>query len=111
MLEALFGNANIERILLYLLKNERCYATLLMKRFNCSISTVQNSLERLERGGILVSFLEGKTRIYTFNPRYPFLLELKAFLSKAYEFLPDSLKEKYYEPVARSRPRKKGKPD
>jgi predicted transcriptional regulator len=111
MLEGLFGNANIERILLFLLKNDRCYASLLMKRFNCSISTIQNSLERLEQGGVLVSFLEGKTRIYNFNPRYPFLMELKTFLNKAYEFLPEELKTKYYEPVVRSRPRKKGKLD
>ena len=110
MFEALFGNSNIERILFFLLKNERSYATLLMKRFNCSISTIQNSLERLEKGGILVSFLEGKTRIYTFNPRYPFLFELKTLLDKAYECFPDALKTKYYEPIVRTRPRKKGKP-
>ena len=41
------------------------------------------------------SFLEGKTRSYQFNPRYPFLQELKDFLTKAYKFLPQSQKGKY----------------
>jgi hypothetical protein len=110
MLESLFGNINIERILFFLLVNEKCYPTQLKVRFSCSLSTIQQALQRLEDGGIIVSFLEGRTRIYCFNPRYPFLDRLTQFLEKAYSFLSDTVKEKYYEPIVRKRPRKKGKP-
>lgn len=110
MLEELFGGKNIERILFFLLMNQRCYGQQLSKAFQQALSPFQKALDRLENGGVVVSFLEGKTRIYQFNPRYPFLKELKTFLAKAYEFLPQEMKDRYYEPIARQRPRRKGKP-
>jgi hypothetical protein len=109
MLEKLFGGKNIEKIFFFLLINQRCYGHQLSKTFNQSVSPFQKTLDRLERGGIIVSFLEGKTRMYQFNPRYPFLNELKKFISKSYEFLPQEQKDKYYEPSIRKRPRKRGK--
>lgn len=110
MLESVFGGKNVEKVLFFLLVNERCYGQQLSRVFQQAISTFQNVLDRLETGGILVSFLEGKTRSYQFNPRYPFLKELEAFLGKAYAFLPQEIKDKYYEPKSRKRPRRKGKP-
>ena len=110
MLESLFGSKTIEKILFYLLVNDRCYGSQLHKVFNESLSPFQKGLDRLEAGGIIVSFLEGKTRIYQFNPRYPFLSELKKFLEKAYEFLPSEFKDRFYQPSIRKRPRRKGKP-
>lgn len=110
MLESLFGNKNIEKILLYILINDTCYGTQLSYVFDSSLSPFQKALDRLESGNILVSFLEGKTRNYKFNPRYPFLNELESFLKKAYKFLPDEFKTRYYEPKIRKRPRRKGKP-
>ncbi len=110
MLEALFGNRTIEHVLFYLSLNEVCYATELHKRMGTSLSTFQNALDRLEQGGILVSSLQGKTRIYSFNSRYAFFVELTVLLRRAYEFLPQDIKEEFYEPVGRKRPRKKRKP-
>jgi hypothetical protein len=57
---------------------------------------------------VLASRLKGRTRLYVFNPRYPFLKELKALLEKALQFMPKAEKEKYYMP--RLRPRRSGKP-
>lgn len=110
MLEKLFGGKNIEKVFFFLLINQRCYGQQLSRIFNQSVSPFQKTLDRLESGGIVVSFLEGKTRIYQFNPRYPFLKELKDFISKSYEFLPQEQKDKYYEPTIRKRPRKRSKP-
>lgn len=110
MLEALFGNESIERVLFYLLKNKTCYALQLKKQFQSTLSPMQQALLRLERGGILVSTLIGKTRIFQFNPRYLFLEELCSFLQRAYETLPEEIKKKYYETPVRKRPRRTGKP-
>ena len=110
MLEAIFGGKNLEKVLFFILVNEQCYGAQLSRVFNQALSPFQKALDRLEDGGVVVSFLVGKTRSYQFNPRYPFLAELQAFLKKAYEFLPQEVKEKYYEPKIRRRPRKKGKP-
>jgi len=107
MLEAIFGGKNIEKILFYLLINKTCYATQLSIEFDEALSPFQKALDRLEGGGIIVSFLEGKTRIYQFNPRYPFLKELKILLLKAFNFLPKEFKNKYLN--IRKRPRRRGK--
>jgi len=110
MLEALFGGRNVEKVLFFLLMNEHCYGQQLARVFQQALSPFQKVLDRLEAGGILVSFLIGKTRSYEFNPRYPFLKELKTFLAKAYEFLPQEQKDLFFEKKTRKRPRRKGKP-
>ena len=110
MFEGLFGNSMIEKILFYLLKNKSTYPSELKRVFETHVSIIQKALERLEKNGIVVSNLIGKTRVYEFNPRYPFLKELIALFEKGYSFLPESIKRKYYEKIIRKRPRRKGKP-
>lgn len=110
MLEKLFGNAVIEKILFYLLLNDKSYASQLREVFGIPLYSIQMALSRLEQGGILVRQPAGKTQIYQWNPRYPFLPELKAFLKKAYDFLPEKQRLQFYEAPIRKRPRRKGKP-
>jgi len=78
------------------------------KVFGEPVNRIQQQLKRLENGGIVVSRLASNVRLYTFNPRYPFLEELKALISKAFEFIPERDKNKYYR--MRTRPRRTGKP-
>lgn len=108
MLEGLFGNPVIERIFFTILVYNESYALGLAKTFDEPVNKFQQQLKRLEEGGIIVSRLAGRTRIYTFNPRYPLLKELKALISKAYEFVPEREKERSYR--KRTRPRRAGKP-
>ena len=108
MLEGLFGNPVIEKIFFTLLVYNETYALGLAKTFDEPVNKFQQQLKRLEEGGIIVSRLVGNMRLYTFNPRYPFLKELKTLVSKAYGFVPAKEKEKYYR--KRTRPRRAGKP-
>lgn len=108
MLEGLFGNIIVEKIFFTLNIYGEAYPFGMSKIFNEPVNRVQQQLKRLENGGIVVSRLMGKVRMYTFNPRYPFLKELKYLVSKAYEFLPETEKDKYYR--KRTRPRRAGKP-
>jgi predicted ArsR family transcriptional regulator len=108
MLESLLGNNTIEKILFFLETYEQGYPQGIAKVFNTPVNGIQQQLRRLEDGGVVVSSLQGKTRIYEFNPRYPFLKELKTLLQKAMEFLSEREIEKYYR--KRTRPRRKGKP-
>lgn len=110
MLESLFGNSVIEKVLFFLIANEKCYPSQLKNAFQSPLYSFQRALARLEKGGIIISHPEGKTLIYQFNPRYHFLNELKAFLEKGYNSLPQEMREKYYEPTVRKRPRRQGKP-
>jgi len=110
MLEKLFGNVVIEKVLFYLLVNQTGYAMGLKKALGVPLYSVQLALNRLELGGILVRQPQGKTQVYQYNPRYPFLEELQAFLQRAYNALPVEMRERLYEPRIRKRPRRKGKP-
>jgi len=108
MLEGVFGNITIEKILFMLYVYGEGYPLGFAKTFGEPVNRFQQQLRRLENAGIVISRLIGKVRLYTFNPRYPFLEELKALVAKAYEFLPDKEKKAYY--TKRTRPRRAGKP-
>ena len=83
MLEGLFGNPVIEKIFFTLITAGDAYPLGMAKNFNGPVNRFQQQLKRLEDGAILVSRLVGRVRLYTFNPRYPFLKELKALIDKA----------------------------
>lgn len=51
MLAALFGNQTIEKVLLFLLVNERSYATQIHAALGTPLTPVQHALLRLEKGG------------------------------------------------------------
>ncbi|MAF66837.1 MAG: transcriptional regulator [Deltaproteobacteria bacterium] len=109
MLEGLFGNASAEKVLLYLEQYGAGYATEIARRFDgLSLHMAQRQLERFERAGALVSRLSGRTRLYIWNARYPFLKELRALLAKALDALPAAERKRYFE--ERRRPRRTGKP-
>lgn len=96
MLEVLFGNKNIQRILIFLFVNERCYGTQLHRQLNTPLTPIQKALNRLEKGGLITSYYEGKTRLYQFNTAYPLLSELEQLLKKAYTLLPANKKKEFY---------------
>ncbi len=108
MLEALFGTINREKVLLYIFAREEGYPREVAKFFETDLRAIQNQFEKLENGGVLYSRLVGNTRLYVFNPRYPFLDELKSMLEKALSFYPESERNRMV--LERRRPRRKGKP-
>lgn len=108
MLEGLLGNIMVEKILFTLYVYGEGYPLGIARLFGVPVNRVQQQLRRLENGGIIVSQLIGGVRIYKFNPRYPFLNELRELIGRAYEFLPETEKDRYYR--IRTRPRRAGKP-
>ncbi|MEE8184819.1 MAG: helix-turn-helix transcriptional regulator [Thermodesulfobacteriota bacterium] len=108
MLEKIFGNVTAEKVLFYLTAYQEGYAGGIARTFGIPLNMVQKQLVRFEEGGLLVSILKGRTRVYTWNPRYPFLKEFKVFVEKAFEFIPEKEKERFYR--ERRRPRRRGKP-
>jgi predicted transcriptional regulator len=108
MIEAITGSASSEQVLIYISANKEAYAREISAFYGVSLSPIQNQLNKLELGGILMSRLAGKTRLYFFNPRYAFYKELAAFFKKVIEFLPDEEKQRMLN--VRKRPRRKLKP-
>lgn len=107
MLESLFGNRVVEKILFFLETYGQGYPNGMAVFYDIPVNGIQQQLRRLENGGVVVSKLMGRTRIYQFNLRYPFLEELKKLLQKALNFFPRDEINKYYR--QRVRPQRKGK--
>jgi len=108
MIEPLLGSTNAERALLFLLAREEGYPSDIARLFDTNLYGIQKQLEKLESGGVLASCTVGRTRLYRFNPRYPFLTELRALLEKALSFYPENEQERLR--TIRRRPRRRGKP-
>jgi len=107
MIEVLLGSKSAERVLIYLFTREEGYAREIASFYNTDLKPIQMQLDKFEKGGVLVSRSIGRTRPYEFNPRYPFLIELKALLEKALSFYPAKEQEELL--MNRRRPRAKGK--
>ncbi len=108
MLEAIVGSKSSEQVFIFLIARNEGYATEIAKFFGADLYAIQKQLERLENSDVLVSNKVGRTRVYQFNPRYPFLKELKGLLERVLSFYPDDIQEKLV--MNRRRPRKKDKP-
>ena len=107
MIEALLGSKNAERVLLYIFARDEGYAREIASFYRTDLKPIQMQLDKFEKSGILVSQSVGRTRPYMFNPRYPFLNELKALLEKALSFYSTNEQEELT--MNRRRPRSKGK--
>ena len=108
MLEGLVGNATVEKVLLYLEQFEQGYPSEIARIFDLPVAMVQRQLDRLERGGIVVSRLRGRTRLFEWNPSFRFRDELRALLRKTVQALPAADRKRYLS--QRRRPRRAGKP-
>lgn len=108
MLESLFGSTSCERVLIFLAARDEGYAREIATFYTTSLAPVQKQLDKLEAGGLLASRTVGRTRLYVFNPRYPFLAELKALLTKALSFYDQDLQSRLL--LDRRRPRRRAKP-
>jgi hypothetical protein len=95
MLDGLCGNKNVEKVLLFLFVNSKCYGAQLQRLLRTPLTSLQNALARLEKGKVIFSYCEGKTKIYQLNPSYPLLSELEQLLKKAYTLLSPQDKKFY----------------
>ena len=108
MLEPIFGTKSRELVLQYVLCFESGYAREMTKYLGLSLPSVQNQLNSFEEGGVMLSKMSGRTKLFFFNPRYAFLDELIALLNKAKEYYKPELKALFV--MQRKRPRRPGKP-
>lgn len=107
MIEVLLGSKTAEKVLIYIFSREEGYAREIARFFKADLKSIQNQLDKFEAGGVLVSQEVGRTRPYVFNPRYPFLNELKKLLEKTLSFYPEEEREELT--MNRRRPRARGK--
>ena len=110
MLEGIFGNRTAEKVLLFLEHYGEGYARSIAGTFgDVSVSMALAQLKRFEGAGLLVSRRRGRTLLFSWNPRYAFLAEVRALLQKALAALPEQERRRYFR--ERRRPRRSGKPE
>jgi DNA-binding transcriptional ArsR family regulator len=108
MLKELFGGKTPEQVLLYLHNYDEGYGKGIADTYGVALSAVQKQLQKFEDSGLLVSRLVGRSRVYTWNPRSPFVEPLRALLAQRLKLTPKEEIKAYYR--QRRRPRKQGKP-
>lgn len=107
-LQPLLGSRSKERVLVFLFARGEGYAREMARFYEAGLNPIQKQLDRLEAGGVLSSRPAGRTRLYSLNPRYPLMQELRQVLDKAISFYPQAERERLV--LARRRPRRRGKP-
>lgn len=108
MLRPLLSTREMEWILVFIASRGSGYAQEIARFFDANYRSVQRQLGRLEAGGLLQSKQYGKTRVYMFNPRYPFLKKLLPLIEEVKKHYPaERIQELDYN---RRRPRRTGKP-
>ena len=108
MLESIVGSSSSEKVMIFLTARREGYAREIARFFDTGLDPIQKQLAKLEAGGVLVSRVVGRTRPFSFNPRYPMIAELRALLEKTLQFYPDDVRERLL--MNRRRPRRGGKP-
>jgi DNA-binding transcriptional ArsR family regulator len=77
-----FGSQTRTRLLLALELLGQSYARELARLLGASLSVVQKGLASLERDGIVVGRLFGRTRLFQINPQYFAVAQLKGLAAR-----------------------------
>ncbi len=108
MIAALLGSDDAERVLAFLAARGHGYGREIATFWDTSLYGIQRQLDKFEAGGVIHGTAVGRTRVYEWNPRWPFRVELQTLLTKALTFMPVDIQARLYED--RRRPRRRGKP-
>jgi hypothetical protein len=108
MLEGIFGNRTAEKALLHIYHYGEIHASAIAQDYGVALDPIKKQLERFEVAGVLSARQVGRSRVYSFNPKSPFVSPLKELLKIAYESIPLREREQIF--ATRRRPRRKGKP-
>lgn len=97
MLEPILGSLSCERVLLFIFSKGEGYGREIARFYETDLDPIQKQLDKLELGHVLLSQMVGRTRIFSFNPRYSFLHELRGLLQKALSFYPAEMRDRLRE--------------
>jgi hypothetical protein len=107
-LQDLFGGKAAEAVLLSLFHHGEAYGRAVARDFGVSLDGVQKQLERFERSGAIVCKRQGRTLVYSWNPKSRVASRLRDLTGVIYDGL--SLEAKQFLFTERRQPRAKDKP-
>lgn len=85
VLADLLGSIAAEAALLHLFHHGESYGRAIASDFGVSLDSVQKQLDKLERNGLLLSKRQGRTLVYTWNPKSRASNRLKDLVAVAYD--------------------------
>jgi hypothetical protein len=104
----LFGGKAAEAVLLSLFHYGEAYGRAISRDFSVSLDGVQRQLDRFERSGAIVCKRQGRTLVYTWNPKSRVAARLRDLVGVIYDGLSNGGKEALF--PERRQPRSKDKP-
>ena len=107
-LQDLFGGKAAEAVLLSLFHHGEAYGRAVARDFEVSLDAVQRQLDRFERAGALVCKQQGRTLVYSWNPKSRVAARLRDLTGVIYDGLEAEVKEQLF--AQRRQPRAKDKP-
>lgn len=107
-LAEMFGSRAAEAALLHLFHHGESYSRAISSDFEISLDSVQRQLEKFERSGVLVAMRQGRTVVYSFNPRSKAAARLRDLVAVYYDGMSLEAKEQLF--AIRRRHRSKDKP-
>jgi hypothetical protein len=107
-LQDLFGGKAAEAVLLSLFHYGETYGRAVHKDFEVALDGVQRQLDRFERSGALVCKRQGRTLVYSWNPKSRMASRLRDLIGVVYDGLSLEAKEVLF--AQRRLPRAKDKP-
>lgn len=107
-LQDLFGGKAAEAVLLSMFHHGEAYGRAVARDFGVSLDGVQRQLDRFERAGALVCKHQGRTLVYSWNPKSRVAARLRDLTGVVYDGLEPGVKEQLF--AQRRQPRAKDKP-
>ncbi|EMJ71615.1 hypothetical protein LEP1GSC034_2948 [Leptospira interrogans str. 2003000735] len=96
------------RVLLHVYHYNEIHSSAIANDYGKTVTPIRLQLERFEKAGILVAKNVGRSRVFAFNQKSPFVKPIKEILSIFYNSLIIEEKENIFS--TRRRPREKGRP-
>ena len=84
-LHDLFGGRAAEAVLLHLFHYGESHGRAVARDFSVSLVSVQRQLERFERSGTLVCKRQGRTLVYSWNPKSRLAARLRDLVAVVHE--------------------------
>ena len=104
----ILGSASAEAALLHLFHYGETYGRAVAADFGVSLDSVQKQFDKFERAGLLICKRQGRTLVYTWNPKSRAASRLKDLVACYYESLPEDIHQENLS--IRRRHRSKDKP-
>jgi hypothetical protein len=107
-LQDLFGGKAAEAVLLSMFHYGESYGRAVSRDFAVSLDSVQRQLDRFERSGALVCKRQGRTLVYSWNPKSRVASRLRDLTGVIYDGLSSEARQQLFS--ERRQPRSKDKP-